>query len=173
MISDSLNKILNHNNIPLDEVEKVVYEYILQSIFEDIVAYLLEDNNKENIMNNLRQFEDKEIVVNKLILDITGMKVNESELSTITKWVIAFIEKKASRIKIKDKEKIKLLENQNYKCKLCKREIDLCNSEYDHIISWKLVGDELENNYQMLCKHCNRCKSSSILYRFIMLFKKY
>ena len=74
MISDSLNKILNRNNIPLDEVEKVVYEYILQSIFEDIVAYLLEDNNKENIMNNLRQFEDKEIVVNKLILDITGMK---------------------------------------------------------------------------------------------------
>lgn len=66
MISDSLNKILNRNNIPLDEVEKVVYEYILQSIFEDIVAYLLEDNNKENIMNNLRQFEDKEIVVNKL-----------------------------------------------------------------------------------------------------------
>ena len=48
MISDSLNKILNRNNIPLDEVEKVVYEYILQSIFEDIVAYLLEDNNKEN-----------------------------------------------------------------------------------------------------------------------------
>ena len=68
-------------------------------------------------------------------------------MSTITKWVIAFIEKKASRIKIKYKEKIKLLENQNYKCKLCKREIDLCNSEYDHIISWKLVGDELENNY--------------------------
>ena len=173
MMSDSLNKILNRNNIPLDEVEKVVYEYILLSIFEDIVAYLLEDNNRENTMNTLRQFENKEIVVNKLILDITGMKVNESELSTITKWVIAFIEKKSSRIKIQDKEKIKLLENQNYKCKLCKKEIDLYNSEYDHIISWKLVGDELEDNYQMLCKHCNRCKSSSILYRFIMLFKRY
>lgn len=173
MISENLKNILYSNHISIQELEEVVYEYILLSIFEDIVVYLSEYSNRENIMNELRRFKDKKIVVNKLILDTTGMKVNSYELDKITKWLIAFIERKSSRAKVQDEEKIRLLEKQNYKCKLCEKDIDLENSEYDHIISYKLVGDELEDNYQMLCTHCNRCKSSSILYRYIMLFKKH
>jgi len=36
----------------------------------------------------------------------------------------------------------------------------------DHIIPWKLVGDELEDNYQDLCDTCNECKSAHTDYIF-------
>ena len=36
----------------------------------------------------------------------------------------------------------------------------------DHIIPWKLVGDELNDNYQALCETCNECKSARTDYIF-------
>ncbi|MFR7935942.1 MAG: HNH endonuclease [Clostridium perfringens] len=35
---------------------------------------------------------------------------------------------------------------------MCKREINNKNSHVDHIIPFKMVGDELDENLQLLCE---------------------
>ena len=56
--------------------------------------------------------------------------------------------------------KLKIYEKQNGKCMICKKPFDLSKMEGDHITPWIEGGKTDEDNCQMLCKRCNREKSS-------------
>ena len=73
-------------------------------------------------------------------------------------------EKRGKREIVSNQEKEVLLISQHYKCACCGDTINIKNSHYDHIIPWDFVGDELENNYQMLCTYCNAHKNASTYY---------
>jgi hypothetical protein len=47
-------------------------------------------------------------------------------------------------------------------CPICGETFELRDMEADHIIPWSKGGKTVESNCQMLCKACNRDKSSSI-----------
>ncbi|MBR5553923.1 MAG: HNH endonuclease [Clostridia bacterium] len=42
-------------------------------------------------------------------------------------------------------------------------------SHLDHIIPWDYVGDNLSDNYQMLCEICNTRKGTSTYFEISML----
>ena len=54
----------------------------------------------------------------------------------------------------------KVYEMQNGICAICKDEFKLKEMEPDHITPWSEGGKTVEENCQMLCKKCNREKSS-------------
>ena len=58
-----------------------------------------------------------------------------------------------------DSMKQKVYERQNGVCKICSKHFAIGEMEGDHIVPWKNGGKTIEENCQMLCKHCNRTKS--------------
>ncbi|MCY4138174.1 MAG: HNH endonuclease [Rhodobacteraceae bacterium] len=56
--------------------------------------------------------------------------------------------------------KQKAFEIQNGICGSCGKKFEISEMEADHIIPWCEGGKTIEENCQMLCKHCNRRKSN-------------
>ncbi len=54
----------------------------------------------------------------------------------------------------------KVYEMQDGECAICKKEFDISDMEADHIRPWSQGGKTEEQNCQMLCRKCNREKSS-------------
>ena len=60
----------------------------------------------------------------------------------------------------KDGMRQKVYEMQDGKCAICEKEFDISDMEADHITPWSEGGKTIEANCQMLCRKCNREKSS-------------
>jgi hypothetical protein len=59
-----------------------------------------------------------------------------------------------------DGMKQRVYEKQAGKCKICEKSFDISDMEADHITPWSEDGKTEEANCQMLCRKCNREKSS-------------
>ncbi len=59
-----------------------------------------------------------------------------------------------------DGMKQRVYEKQAGKCKRCGKSFDISDMEADHITPWSEGGKTVEDNCQMLCRKCNREKSS-------------
>ena len=59
-----------------------------------------------------------------------------------------------------DGMKQKVYEGQDGICKICEGSFEIDKMEADHITPWSEGGETVEENCQMLCKKCNREKSS-------------
>ena len=106
----------------------------------------------------------------KLVEREYGETLSDEKIDRLLLLVNAFLNKSSFRKVIDDSIRIKLLNQQNYKCAFCGKKIDI-NSHADHIVPFKYVGDELENNLQMLCSNCNEKKNDSIDYQIRYLLK--
>ena len=97
------------------------------------------------------------------------INLTNQEAERMSLLIDAFLKKSMYRQNIAKKIKTDLLEKQKYKCRYCNQEIDLA-AHADHIVPFKYVGDELQDNLQMLCEHCNESKNASIDYeiRFLL-----
>lgn len=58
------------------------------------------------------------------------------------------------------KTKLAVWERQNHRCAMCGKEFDIDFMEGDHITPWCEGGRTVADNCQMLCRECNRRKSS-------------
>ena len=76
-------------------------------------------------------------------------------------YLITGNEKHLSIRAFPDKIKRKVYEKQKGICKICKKHFEIGQMEADHITPWCEGGHTLESNCQMLCKDCNRHKSSN------------
>lgn len=170
-MNNDLSNLLMRNRIDEQVFNRVIYDYFILSIFEDLYYYLLNKTNKHEIIIQLRNTEDKCNVIKNKILEISSITLNDLEVKRLTDICVASINKKEYRRIITKEEKELLLNRQDNKCILCHKKIDISNSHYDHIVPWIWVGDELADNYQMLCTNCNLKKSKSILYGIKTFFK--
>ena len=73
------------------------------------------------------------------------------------------------RKKFDDEFREALTQKQNNKCAVCGKNILSRTSHLDHIIPWDYVGDNLSDNYQMLCETCNTRKGTSTYFEISML----
>jgi hypothetical protein len=80
--------------------------------------------------------------------------------SGIYPYIITGDEKYLSIRAFTDSQKRAAYEKQNGKCKICKEKFDIDEMEGDHITPWSEGGKTLPDNFQMLCKDCNRRKSN-------------
>nr|WP_306442378.1 HNH endonuclease signature motif containing protein [Clostridium butyricum] len=145
---------------------------ILVSVFEEVYNYLEKDNNKEILKNKLRKGDTK-VILRELIRSIVSMTLQNDEYEYIFTLIIAYLRKSDVRKKINDYEKDYLLIKQGYKCEMCHCKINMTNLHIDHIIPFKLVGDELKDNYQLLCEQCNLNKSSNVNYYLKTIVKRF
>ena len=60
----------------------------------------------------------------------------------------------------KDGMRQKVYEMQDGICAICEKEFGFLEMDADHITPWSEGGKTVEENCQMLCKKCNREKSS-------------
>lgn len=98
-----------------------------------------------------------------------SITISELEAKLLFRYITAFLHKSAYRKIISSIEKDSLLQKQDYHCAICGCDIDM-HAHADHIVPFKFVGDELENNLQMLCGGCNHKKNASLDYqvRFLL-----
>lgn len=98
---------------------------------------------------------DIETETAKLILDDdVGSKVG------IYPYILTRDEKHLSIRAFSDAMRQKAYEKQAGICPICKAEFDISAMDADHIDPWSEGGKTIEDNCQMLCKSCNRRKSS-------------
>ena len=75
-------------------------------------------------------------------------------------YVLTRDEKHLNIRKFSDGMKQKVYEKQGGKCTMCNEHFELRDMEADHITPWVEGGKTNEDNCQLLCKECNRRKSS-------------
>jgi hypothetical protein len=87
--------------------------------------------------------------------DITNLK-------GVYKYVFDGDETHLSIRKFSDLIKVRVYHKQDGICPICGQHFDIKKMEADHIIPWSKGGKTIESNCQMLCKECNKDKSSSL-----------
>ncbi|WP_169331217.1 HNH endonuclease [Alloscardovia criceti] len=103
----------------------------------------------------------KEHSIKELIKREQHYELSDHEAADMLKLVTAFLDKQSSRKQIDVSVRKKLLLEQNGLCVMCGRRIGL-QSHLDHKVPFVYVGDHLDDNFQMLCAHCNHAKGKKI-----------
>lgn len=133
-----------------------------------------EKNENPSSQNRLRNIisrtQNKENTIKSIFINEMKMELTDEQAERMLELVVAFLKKSNFRKPIPASVKTELLRKQNYKCNFCDCKINL-SDHADHIVPFKYVGDELQNNLQMLCSHCNKSKSSNIDYEIKMLLR--
>ena len=158
-----LEKFLELNNIDKESFLEAVYTDIIELIFRKICLNLKKD---ENLYFKVKQAyfstKDELYIIKQLVNNICNCEILEEDLVKINTWLKAFYSKQDKRKSIENYIKRDLLIKQNYSCAICHKKLSNDEIRLDHIIPFDLVGDELENNYQILCTDCNLAKSDHI-----------
>ena len=157
-----------------EEAKKLYKKTFLLNLFKKFCVRMEKNSNyKKRVLNLYRQSYNQEQTIAGLIEQEFNYKMSEDESKTMFLWVKANLLKSQTRKPISLEIKKELYQQQNGKCMGCGEDLGLDWSKIhvDHIIPFKLVGDELPNNYQDLCQICNESKSCSTDYLFRALLK--
>lgn len=99
-----------------------------------------------------------------------GVALSGPEAERLFVLITSFLKKSDYRKGIENKRKTDLLKRQGHRCAICGCDIDV-HAHADHIVPFKFVGDELDDNLQMLCSDCNLKKNASLDYQIRFLLR--
>ena len=134
-------------------------------VLEDICQKLKSDNKlKTRVKSEYRKTHNHQKASIKLVKEICGTELTDTDAIIINEWIIAFLKKRDQRDDVDDSLRKRLFFEQEGKCACCHNKISIENSHFDHIIPWDYVGDELSNNGQLLCSYCNEHKNNNVYY---------
>ena len=145
-------------------------EAILLGVFKSFCNKYSEIAKKERLKKILSYTPNRSETVINIFKNEFNHSLNQEENLRMEALVMAFINKSTCRKQIDSFQKLYLLSAQKNKCAICGTPIDI-HAHADHIVPFKYVGDELEDNLQMLCAHCNESKNASIDYQIRFLLK--
>ena len=167
----TLNKMLTVNNISPSTAEYIIC-YTLRFLQFQSICEILREDKAEYIrwLSLSRQMLQPTEFARRITKELCQCQLDENSYKLMGEWLLAFYRKKDHRIIYPPKIRKPLLHQQKCRCAICGCSIDI-KSELDHIIPWKYVGDELDNNLQLLCFKCNRSKKASPLYQLRMLLR--
>ena len=156
--------------------EQICSEYkksFLLNIFRKICRKM---KNDEKYNSEIKQLFRESCNINdtsKAIVRRYNYELEEDEAILMSNWLLANLYKTNNRKTPSDQLKKELYKKQNGLCAVCNEELGNAwnNIHVDHIVPFSLVGDELENNYQLLCTFCNESKSAHTDYIFKSLIK--
>lgn len=153
-----------------ERLKECIQEVLLLSIFKSFCEKNDSKDSQQRLRNIYSRTADpvettKNIIANELQEDIS-----KEDAAKIYLLISAFLKKSYHRKSISDSVKIALLARQKNKCAICGAPVDI-HSHADHTVPFKYVGDELEDNYQMLCTNCNLRKNSNIDFQIRYLLK--
>lgn len=167
MYKEKIEKILLDNSITTEEFDNKLYNTLLLGIFEAVCKDIKKNNTRIDEKERYRKNPDK-ISATKLLIDrYLNCSLSREEYEILNTYFHAFFSKDGTRKLFDEEFRIKLLREQNYKCNICGKSIDV-SSHLDHIVPWDYVGDCLEDNYQMLCDTCNTRKGAATYFEISM-----
>lgn len=168
----TLNKMLSVNDISAATAEYIIC-YVLRVLqFQTICEILREDKEKYVRWLSLsRRILQPTEFARRITNELCRCQLDEDSYELMGGWLLGFFRKKDHRAYYPQKFREELLVQQQCRCAICGERIDL-EAELDHVIPWKYVGDELDDNLQLLCFKCNRSKKAAPLYQLQMLLQK-
>ncbi|MEB4869037.1 HNH endonuclease signature motif containing protein [Priestia megaterium] len=162
-----MKEFLRVNGMNSEELETILEQCFLSSLLEELVDYIKKNNIYSSFKLRLQNcYNQKEelYILKDLIGQFSDIILLEYQVSTILSYLKAYYEKSNTRYPLSIEKKLSILNNQDNVCLICKSNIDLDNSHFDHVIAFKWVGDELESNFQALCPTCNLEKGTNSFY---------
>lgn len=173
MAIKDLQKLLERNEMSLNQLHETIYETMKLSIFETICLQMKNKDVRQRVLSMLRKSSNQTQYIKRLSLEMTGCALSDEESGKILEWLIAHFRKNPTRKRYPISLKKELLNKQHHTCNICLKSITLNTCELDHVIPWDFVGDELDSNLQLLCCTCNERKGRSIYFQLNMLMIKH
>lgn len=171
---NQLEEFLYRNSLEIKDCNNLIYNSIILSIFEELYHNLEDGENKKNLIQRIRDVdkENEIYLYQNFIRKGIQANINSEEEKLLINLLKAYLSKKNFRKSISDIERENILENQQNACEYCGISIDARTCHIDHIIPFKFVGDELNNNLQGLCDKCNLSKGGDLLHLYRLFIKK-
>lgn len=168
MYTNLVNRIVKDNNIDIELFNKKLSNTLILGIFEAICKDIKKQERRIEEKEKYRINPDKLSAIKMLVKRYTNCMLSDEEYKVLQKYFNAYFSKNNRRVSFDYSYKLELLKKQNEKCSICNRSISIDCSHLDHIIPWEYVGDELHDNYQMLCDTCNLRKGTSTYFEISM-----
>ena len=164
-VEDRLDNFLQNNKISKTDLFDAIHNDILETLLARICEFCKE--SQENYRRVKAAFHSSRNDIDtshRIVTYITGFQLDEDDCAWMTKHIRAFFKSREKKRNptVARTHKNKLWESQNHKCAHCGKTLSLDEFYVDHIVPFDFVGDELENNYQGLCKHCNSSKTNHV-----------
>ena len=157
-----------------DEIKKEYQKALMLSVFKKLCVKMTRENDyREKLRNIYRQSYDKVLTTQLLLQRDFHYQIPPTDAVTFCHWIDCHMSKQNTRKLIPQEVKDSLKAKQDGRCLSCGEPLgdDWSKIHVDHIIPFKLVGDELPDNYQLLCDICNECKSAKTDYIFLKMLK--
>ncbi len=162
-MEDSLLNFININNIDKKKIYDSLHQDILESFLCEICKYMKKsESNLLKVKNIYMRYNDDLTSIRLALRLISDCTLSDDDLLWLNKCVKCFFNKKRTRVQISESEKTLLWKKQNEKCAYCGKKLNFNDVRADHIVPWDYVGDELPNNFQILCAKCNGEKSNHV-----------
>lgn len=156
------------------EVKKEYYKTFLVCMFQKMCVKMERNPEfKRKVRQLYRETYNFTVTIQQLILRELKQKISLEDANLMATWFKANLNKLNNRKTIPLSVKKELYSKQNGKCMICGEDLgnDWAKIHVDHIIPFKLVGDELPDNYQDLCDSCNTYKSARTDFIFKSMLK--
>ncbi len=162
---NEIQELIKANGCDENVFIPLLHQTLLLFVLEEVCQKLKYNPElKAQVRSDFRKTTNHAKVCLKLVKEICGTSLSESDGLLISTWIEAYYKKSDIRKIPLLSEKQRLLSAQGNVCACCKQPLTVEASHYDHIIPWDYVGDELSDNYQMLCSYCNEHKSNNVYY---------
>lgn len=176
VLADSaLAEFIEINEINEDVLYEALHKDIKESVLSEICEYMKADEASYIAMKKIYYRSSNDLqAVERIVQTVCHLSLPEQDLNWLNNCIKAFMKKKSHRTRIPESLRRELWNKQDGKCGVCNKEIQINDGHVDHIVPWDYVGDELNDNYQMLCSDCNLHKSNHIALALrALIFKKY
>lgn len=158
-----LEEIIRLNNIDEGVLYDALHKDILESVLSEICEYMkVNDSSYISVKKIYYRSTNNIDAIRQIVRNVCRLSLPEQGLEWLNNCVKAFMKKKPHRKQLSNDLRKDLWEKQGKKCRICGKEILAEDGHIDHIVPWDYVGDELANNYQVLCSDCNLHKSNHV-----------
>lgn len=169
MYKQRISDLLVMNGIEESTFLQKLHRTLLLGVFEVVCKEMKKQNKKAEEKERFRTYKDKAIPTKRIIARYAGCTLGDDDYIELSKLLTAFFRTGDPRKKFDDTYREQLIKRQNGCCTICHAKITSKDAHLDHIIPWDYVGDNLDDNYQMLCETCNERKGTATYFEFSML----
>ncbi|MBE6007755.1 MAG: HNH endonuclease [Lachnospiraceae bacterium] len=152
------------------KLHESIQEAIILGWFKSFHDKNISKADQQRLRNIYANSSDPTMTTKNLFINFGFNDISDPDAMRLSELINAFLKKSPYRKNIPYLTKKELFISQNHRCAICNSEIDI-HAHVDHIVPFLYVGDELTNNYQLLCSNCNLRKNASIDFQIRFLLK--
>ena len=162
-MNSDLAELIRLNNMNEEALYEALHKDILESILSEVCEYMKANNSALISMKQIYFRGSNDIdTVKQIVKKICHLSLSEHDYKWLNSCIKAFMTKRPYRKQPSLSLRQELWEKQGQKCYICGKGLLVKEGHVDHIVPWDYVGDELEDNYQVLCSDCNLHKSNHV-----------